>query len=82
VDVDLIAPPTPEIEAVARSRTNEIVKEWGRLLSVWGTSGTHGKDGEHVRETFTIEDLAIACYVQGVRDTTAVAASTSDPKEG
>lgn len=73
IDVDEIAPPTPELEQVAERRVHDIIKEWARRLHIWGTHGTHGPKGERIDETFSIRDLAVACYMQGSRDATTVA---------
>jgi len=75
LNVDEIAPPTPELELVARRRVDEIIKAWAHRLSVWGSGGTHDGKGNRVEETFSIADLAVAAYVQGVRDTAATNAS-------
>ena len=76
LNVDSICPITPELEAVARSRCHEIIKEWARQLSIWGTTELSGGPQGPRRQTFTIEDLALACYIQGTRDAVAVAVTS------
>lgn len=73
LDVDEIAPLTPELLQLARSRSDEIVKEWGRLAHIWGTGGLWAPDGSLIEKAPTIPELAAACYAQGVRDAVAVA---------
>ena len=74
LNVDEIAPLTPEILEVARHRTHDIIREWARQLSVWGTTELHGPDGPK-SEVPTLAHLVMAAYSQGVRDTAAVAAT-------
>lgn len=76
LDVDAIAPSTPELEAVAINRTDAIVKEWARLLSIHGMMRLPSAAGDEATERITgLRALAIACYVQGARDASAVAAT-------
>ena len=77
IDVDEIAPPTPELERLAEHRTHEILSEWGRRVHVWGTHGLHNRDGSLDDQTFSLRDLAVACYMQGSRDAVAVAVTTA-----
>jgi len=73
IDVDAIAPATPELWKVARRRCDPIIKAWAARIAIWGTGGLHGHDGNLTDETFTLRDLAMSAYVQGARDATAVA---------
>ena len=78
INVDDIAPMTEGLVTVARNRTDDILTEYGRLMSVWGQRALHGKDGARLEQVPSLADLAAACYAQGVRDTVAVAATDAD----
>jgi hypothetical protein len=74
INVDDIAPMTDGLTELARRRSGEILQEFGRLVSVWGTGGLYGKDGSMIEKAPTLPELAASCYAQGVRDAIAVAA--------
>lgn len=80
VDVDAICPVTDGLARVAEHRTHDILKEWARRHSIWGTTVLHGP-GDAIQSP-TLRDLVIASYVQGARDTAAVAAIERDKAEG
>lgn len=73
---------TDGLATLAQRRTSEIVQEWGRLVSVWGTGGLYRRDGEFYEKAPTVPELAAACYAQGVRDAVAVAASSPASERG
>lgn len=79
IDVDAVCPITDGLVALAKSRSDEIVKEWGRLVHVWGTGGVYAPNGDQVEKSPTVPELAAACYAQGVRDAIAVAALLPTP---
>lgn len=80
INVDEIAPMTPELWAMAKRRCSEIVQAFGKSMSIWGTQTVHGPEGE-VNEVPTIAQLAAVCYAQGVRGTAAVAAVSAPPAQ-
>jgi len=81
IDVDELAPVTPGLWRLAESRTDDILKAWGKRLAIFGSAelneGPHGR----TTSTFTIRELAMAAYVQGARDAVAVAVSMDDAQE-
>ena len=73
IDVDAVAPATPELWEVARRRCDPIIKAWAARLAIWGTGGLMEHEGKRTDEVFSLRDLAMAAYVQGARDATAIA---------